>query len=534
MFSINFTTIPGRTGRSLFRSPVLRTFWLALATASIGWHSVLSVDAAEVLTRPNIVYILADDLGPGDVAAFNRQSKIATPNMDKLASQGMRFTDAHSGSAVCTPTRYGVLTGRYAWRTRLQKGVCWGYSPPLIAKDRLTVASLVQRFGYRTACVGKWHLGLKWGLEDEQNPPLGNQDETWEKIDFTQAISSGPNEIGFDYFFGIPASLDMHPHVYIKNHRVTMVPTEILPGSVGKKYWRSGPVGDDFKHVEVLDKLTEKAVEFIQAQTADKPFLLYFPLTAPHNPIIPQQRFQNQSGLNEWGDFVMQVDWTVGEVMNALQQSGLAKNTLFIVTSDNGATPSADFPFLVEHGHNPSHVYRGHKADLFEGGHRVPFIARWPKVIEVGSSCSDTICHTDLLATVADITDFTLPAAAGEDSVSMMPLFEQTATNPIRDATVHHSIDGSFAIRRGNWKLLLCSGSGGWSEPRAAKARKAKLPTIQLYDLASDIAESTNVASEHPDVVEQLISLLKRYVDQGRSTPGRPQANDVKVQIGAS
>ena len=534
MFSINFTTIPGRTGRSLFRSPVLRTFWLALATASIGWHSVLSVDAAEVLTRPNIVYILADDLGPGDVAAFNLQSKIATPNIDKLASQGMRFTDAHSGSAVCTPTRYGVLTGRYAWRTRLQKGVCWGYSPPLIAKDRLTIASLVQRFGYRTACVGKWHLGLKWGLEDEQNLPLGNRDETWEKIDFTQAISSGPNEIGFDYFFGIPASLDMHPHVYIKNHRVTMVPTKILPGSVGKKYWRSGPVGDDFKHVEVLDKLTEKAVEFIQAQTADNPFLLYFPLTAPHNPIIPQQRFQNQSGLNEWGDFVMQIDWTVGEVMNALQKRGLAKNTLFIVTSDNGATPSADFPFLVEHGHNPSHVYRGHKADLFEGGHRVPFIARWPKVIEVGSSCRDTICHTDLLATVAEITGFTLPADAGEDSVSMVPLFEQTATGPLRDATVHHSIDGSFAIRRGNWKLLLCSGSGGWSEPRAAKARKANLPTIQLYDLASDIAESTNVASEHPDVVEQLISLLKRYIDQGRSTPGRPQANDVKVQIGAS
>ena len=213
MFSIAFTT--SRTGCSLFRLPLSRTMWVGLATASISWQGVLNVDAAEALTRPNIVYILADDLGPGDVAAFNLQSKIATPNMDKLASQGMRFTDAHSGSAVCTPTRYGVLTGRYAWRTRLHKGVCWGYSPPLIAKDRLTVASLVQRFGYRTACVGKWHLGLKWGLEDEQNSPLGNRDETWEKIDFTQAISSGPNEMGFDYFFGIPASLDMHPHVYL-------------------------------------------------------------------------------------------------------------------------------------------------------------------------------------------------------------------------------------------------------------------------------------------------------------------------------
>jgi len=533
MFSITFTTIPDRTDRFVSQPAIVRAVPLVLAIACIGWQSTLNVDAAEDLTRPNIVYILADDLGPGDVTAFNSQSKIATPNMDMLASQGMRFTDAHSGSAVCTPTRYGVLTGRYAWRTRLQRGVGWGYSPPLIAADRLTVASLVQPLGYRTACVGKWHLGLKWGLQDEQDPPLERRDETWEKIDFTQPISSGPNEVGFDYFFGIAASLDMHPHVYIKNHRVTTVPTKIVPESVGKKCWRAGPIGDDFKHIEVLDKLTEKAVRFIEAQTPDKPFLLYFPLTAPHKPIIPQPRFQNQSGLNDWGDFVMQVDWTVGEVMNALQKKGLADNTLLMVTSDNGATPGADFPFLVERGHNPSHVYRGHKADLFEGGHRVAFIARWPKVIKVGSSSSDTICHTDLLATVADITGFTLPDNAGEDSVSMLPLFMQTATGPIREATVHHSINGSFAIRRGKWKLLLCGGSGGWSNPRPAKARKANLPSIQLYDLVTDIAESVNVAAEHPDVVDQLKSLLKRYVDEGRSTPGRPQANDGEVQMGA-
>jgi len=328
------------------RKPRMRALAVLLSLCCQGLNARLSAaeQGTAKTTRPNIVYILADDLGIGDVSAFNPDGKISTPHIDKLAARGMRFTDAHSGSAVCTPTRYGVLTGRYAWRSRLKRGVLWGYSVPLISEDRLTVAALLKKQGYRTACVGKWHLGLKWGLKDESKPPQDRSNETWENIDFTKPISLGPNELGFEYFFGISASLDMHPHVYIENNRVTELPTTITPGSKGKKFWREGPIANGFQHIEVLDKLTQKSVQYIESQKGDKPFFLYFPLSAPHKPIIPSDRFQNKSGLNEWGDFVMQVDWTVGQVMQALEKKGLEKNTLFILTSDNGATPGADSP----------------------------------------------------------------------------------------------------------------------------------------------------------------------------------------------
>ena len=487
--------------------------------------------AAKTNTRPNIVYMLADDLGIGDVKAFNPQGQIRTPSMDQLAQQGMRFTDAHSGSAVCTPTRYGVLTGRYAWRTRLQSGVCWGYSRPLIAPHRLTVASLLKKLGYNTGCIGKWHLGLQWALKDPQRVPSDRPQERWDNVDFSKPIASGPREVGFDHFFGISASLDMHPHVYIENDRVTSVPTRIAPASGGKKFWRKGPIGDDFKHVEVLDRLTEEAVQFVKQQSAEKPFFLYFPLTAPHKPIIPSKKYLGKSKLNEWGDFVMQVDWVIGQVLEAIESQGLANNTLFIVTSDNGATPGADFKLLGSKGHDPSAQFRGHKADIFEGGHRVAFVARWPTVIQPGTTSAHTICHTDLIATVADITGVALPNNAGEDSYSMLPLMKQTAKGPTREATVHHSVNGSFAIRQGRWKLCYCPGSGGWSQPRPAKARQEKLPTRQLFDLVNDIAETKNIAEQQPQVVTHLTSILERYIQRGRSTPGATQSNDRTVRF---
>ena len=481
--------------------------------------------------RPNIVYILADDLGIGDVRAFNPTGKVATPSMDRLAAEGMRFTDAHSGSAVCTPTRYGVLTGRYAWRTRLRSGVCWGYSVPLIAEKRMTVASMLKQQGYNTGCVGKWHLGLKWAIKNSQQVPSDDPKEPWDNIDFSRPISSGPNQVGFDYFFGISASLDMHPHVYIENDRVTRVPDQVARASGGMKFWRKGPIGSDFTHVDVLDKLTEKAVAYINQQSNDQPFFLYFPLTAPHKPIIPTDKFLNKSGLNEWGDFVMQVDWTVGQVMAAIQSKGFSDNTLLIVTSDNGATPGADFAALGQIGHDPSYHFRGHKADIFEGGHRVAFVARWPAVIKAGTTSDETICHTDLLATAAEITRFELPGQAGEESVSILPLMNETSTGLVRKGTIHHSINGSFAIRQGKWKLCFCPGSGGWSDPRPPKARQDQLPPVQLYDLSTDIAETTNLQAKHPDIVEKLTSLLQRNVDHGRSTPGEHQPNDRSVRF---
>lgn len=502
-----------------------------LAAVLVVASFVCETTSAADTTRPNIVYILADDLGIGDVHAFNPDGKIATPAMDRLAAEGMRFTDAHSGSAVCTPTRYGVLTGRYSWRTRLQSGVCWGYSVPLIASGRMTVASLLREQGYNTGCVGKWHLGLKWGLKDPTKIPTDNAKEPWDNIDFTKPISSGPNQVGFDHFFGISASLDMHPHVYIENDRVTAVPDRIAPASAGNKFWRKGPIGDDFKHVEVLDRLTDEAVKYVTAQSDDKPFFLYFPLTAPHKPIIPNEKFLNKSGLNEWGDFVMQVDATISRVMEAVEKKGLAENTLFIVTSDNGATPGADFDVLGNKGHDPSYHFRGHKADIFEGGHRVAFIARWPAVIKAGTTSEQTICHTDLLATAADITGFKLPANAGEDSTSILPLMKQETTDQVREGTVHHSVNGSFAIRSGKWKLCFCPGSGGWSTPRPPKARQDKLPNVQLYDLSTDIAESGNVREKHPEVVEQMTLLMQRYIEQGRSTQGASQTNDAEISL---
>ncbi|MCH2125305.1 MAG: arylsulfatase [Pirellulaceae bacterium] len=510
---------------------VHRCNFLLAICLSITWQSAVAFATELQTNRPNIVYILADDLGIGDLQSFNAEGKIATPNIDELAAGGMRFTDAHSGSAVCTPTRYGVLTGRYAWRTRLQSGVCWGYSTPLIDRGRMTVASLLKSQGYHTGCVGKWHLGLEWALKDKNKKPSDNPNESWHNIDFTRPISSGPNQIGFNYFFGISASLDMHPYVYIENDRVTQVPEQIVARSNGKKFWREGPISNDFKHVEVLDRLTEKAVKYIHSQSSAKPFFLYLPLTAPHKPIIPDSRFLDQSGLNEWGDFVMQVDWTIGQVKETLEAKGLSENTLFIVTSDNGATPGADFPALGKHGHDPSGKLRGHKADIFEGGHRVAFVAHWPAVIKAGTVTEFPICHTDLLATVADILDFELPADAGEDSVSILPFMNQTTKEPLREAVVHHSVNGSFAIRHGQWKLCFCPGSGGWSSPRPPQARKEELPSVQLYDLAADLGETKNLQGSKPLVVEKLTALMQRYVDQGRSTVGEKQANGRRVQF---
>ena len=475
-------------------------------------------------SHPNIVYILADDLGYGDVSCLNKGSKIHTPNLDKLAKAGMIFADAHSGSAVCTPTRYGILTGRYSWRSRLKKGVLNGYSDHLIENGRMTVASMLKEHGYHTACIGKWHLGWNWQM-NQSNP---------KEIDYSQPILNGPNSNGFDYSFTIPASLDMSPYVYVEDNHVTAVPDREIEGQGKPGFYRKGPIAGDFVHEEVLGRLTEKAVAYINGRASvnqKAPFFLYFPLTAPHTPILPTKEFRGKSKTNEYGDFVLQVDWTVGQVMKALKDNGFEDNTLLIFTSDNGCSPSANFDELAQFSHDPSYVFRGTKADIFEGGHRVPYISRWPARIKAGSVCDDTICLTDLMATAAEIVNFQLPDTAGEDSVSTLPDLLGTATKPVREATVHHSINGSFSIRQGKWKLELCPGSGGWSEPKPGSKETKKLPPVQLYDLSTDIGETTNVQDQHPDVVKRLTTLLQDYVDRGRSTPGAPQSNNGQVNI---
>ena len=462
--------------------------------------------------KPNVVYILADDLGYGDLKSMNPEGKIKTPGSDQMAREGMVFTDAHSNSAVCTPTRYGVLTGRYAFRSRMKKGVLNGYSSYLIENGRMTVPSFLKNQGYHTAIIGKWHLGWDW-------------EKNGEKVDYSKPVENGPKEKGFEYSYGHCGSLDMAPYVWVENGMPTAVPTKET-GRTKKEskngWWRKGPTSPDFDHEDVLPNLTRRAVKYIKEQVKnEKPFFLYLALPSPHTPVLPTPEFKGKSGLDSaYADFVTMTDDTVKQVLDALKEGGGDENTLFIFTSDNGCSPEADFAELEEQGHDPSFIYRGHKADIFEGGHRVPFIVRWPAKVKAGTSCDDPTCLTDLLATMAEVLGQKLPADAGEDSVSMLPNLIGESKQPVREAVVHHSINGTFAIRQGKWKLIDAPHSGGWSRPKPAqKALYKDLPKIQLYDLKKDPAESRNVSVENPSIVKKLKTLLEKYRENGRSVP---------------
>ena len=459
---------------------------------------------APAARQPNIVIILADDLGYGDLRSYNAASKIPTVNLDRFAAEGMRFTDAHSPSSVCSPTRYGLLTGRYAWRTRMKKGVLNGYSPLLIEPGRWTLASLVKQRGYATAAIGKWHLGLGAA----------------EPADFSQRLEPGPNTVGFDYFFGIPASLDMPPYVFVENHAATVPPTGTTAASEmrrkgGDGFWRAGAIAPGFTHEGVLPALTEKAVSFIEKQSPAKPFLLYLPLTAPHTPWMPTAEFRGKSGADYYGDFVAQVDAAVGRVLRALERANVGGNTLVIFTSDNGAhwLPSD----IEKWGHRANDGLRGQKSDIWEAGHRIPFIARWPGKIKAGRTRPDLVCLTDLFATVAAIVDVPLPRDAAEDSFSLLPtLLGRKRHAPIREAIVHHSGDGTFGIREGPWKLALALGSHGFSEPRSITPKPGEAEG-QLYNLADDPQEQRNLWLQKPEIVARLTALLKKYQTEGRS-----------------
>jgi len=489
---------------------------LFLSLSLIMFTSACKQQSMEAL--PNIIYILADDLGYGDISAMNPEAAWETTYIDQIASEGMLFTDAHTGSAVCSPTRYGVLTGRYSWRTSLKQGVLWSWDPPLIQEDETTVGSMLQGEGYTTACVGKWHLGLGWQYHAE-NP---------DSVDFSKAVTGGPTALGFDYFFGITASLDIPPYVYLENDLPTMVPVKYTLNPSEYSWWRKGLTGADFVHEEVLPVLTRKALGFIDrhiADNTDKPFFLYFPLPAPHTPILPTEEFEGKSETNPYGDFMLQVDHTVGQILNSLEEHGIAENTLIIFTSDNGCSPEANFEVLAKYGHKPSYHFRGHKADIYEGGHRVPFMVRWPGHIKAGEESNEVICLTDLLATVADIAGTSLDESAGVDSYSMLPAMLGKQKLPLREATIHHSVNGSFAIRKGPWKLILCPGSGGWSDPKPNAPEIASLPPYQLYNLDQDVGEAENLMEQYPEVVEELSELLKQYIADGRSTVGPKQLN---------
>lgn len=494
--------------------------------------------SAEKPRGPNIVVILADDLGYGDVGCYG--GRIATPVLDRLAADGMRFTDAHSGSAVCSPTRYGLVTGRYAWRTKLQRGVLGGLSPRLIEPGRMTIASLLKSQGYATACVGKWHLGMDWVVKPgkEISELSIETPEQAFNVDHSQPITNGPTSVGFDEYFGISASLDMVPYTFIHNDRVTVNPTEsrnflMMLGHSDDRSTRLGPAAPGFEAEDVLPTLIRHAGEWIDGRAADardgKPFFLYLPLASPHTPIYPSPEWRGKSGMNPYADFVMQNDAAIGEVLTALERNGLTQSTLVIVTSDNGCSPQAKIDELEQHQHFPSGPLRGHKADLFEGGHRIPFIARWPGHVAAGSRSDALICLTDVLATAAEIIGQSVPPEAAEDSISILPILKGEPGR--REHLVSHSVNGSFAIRRGDWKLLLCPDSGGWSAPRPGTKAAQGLPPRQLYNLRADLKEQTNLVDQQPEQAASLLALLEEFVANGRSTPGPKQSNAVPVVI---
>ncbi|NLT70677.1 MAG: arylsulfatase [Verrucomicrobiaceae bacterium] len=515
-------------------------FLVGFLSGAIGGGGLLAqtaaADSPRSSSRPNLIFILADDLGYGDLACNNPDSKIPTPHADRLAAEGMRFTDAHSPSAVCTPTRYSLLTGRYHWRSRLKQGVLDGFSPPLIEADRVTVASFLQQQGYATACVGKWHLGLQWtrtdgSLESADRAEQGGVRPGYD-IDYTKGFRGGPLALGFDRYFGISASLNMPPFCYLENEEVVHPPT------MRQERLREAPFvatdeglrSPDFTNYGVLPRLAGEALSFLENHAAtapEQPFFLYFPLPSPHLPVMTNQEYIGKSEAGLYGDFVVETDAMVGAVLETLDRLELAEDTIVIFSSDNGglfhwweAKESDDLAHykvagrgaaMREYGHQGNAWMRGTKADIWEGGHRVPFLVRWPGHTPAGSVSDELVDLTDLLATMADITGEELPAGAGPDSVSLLPaLLSTKPEKAVRDHTVHLSFRGVFAIRQGPWKLIPGHrGSGGFSAPRDLDPAKVGGPAGQLYHLGEDRAETKNRYDDEPEVVARLSKLLE-------------------------
>jgi len=503
---------------------------------------VASGEAKAKTKHPNIVYILADDLGYGDVSCYNSESKITTPRIDRLAAEGMRFTDVHTPSAVCTPTRYGILTGRYAWRTRLKYRVLDGLDPPLIEEGRLTVADLLKQHGYDTACIGKWHLGMQWTDKDGQPVPAVPVDRktrprVGDDVDYTRQITGGPTARGFDWYFGISASLNMSPFCYIEGDRPVRLPvldqprisTEFI--SVDK-----GVRSPDFTIYGVMPRLAGEAVGYLERhakERPDSPFFLYAPLTSPHLPLVPNEEYRGASKAGHYGDFVVETDAFVGAVLEALDRTGQTDNTLVIFTSDNGGLyhywepqesddvnhykVRARGQYIKQFGHQGNAHLRGTKADIWEGGHRVPFIVRWPGKTPLGEVSNELLELTDLLATCAELVAAKLPTNMGEDSRNALPALLKSKTDkPVREFAIHHSLWGVFAIRQGPWKLIPHRGSGGFTFPKELDPKVVGGPPGQLYHLRDDPSETKNVWNKHPDVVKRLSELLAKTQAKGK------------------
>ena len=481
--------------------------------------------------KPNIIVILADDFGVGDIQEHYPENKIPTPNLDNLVRGGMSFTDAHSSSAVCSPTRYSLLTGRYNWRTPLQEWVLACYEPPLIRPERITMPEFLKEHGYATACIGKWHLGWYWpGDQPSQRLEEPNvlRHGVW---DFTKTIEGGPIEHGFDYYFGTHVP-NFPPFTFIENDRVYIQPTELYEhaahqGIYMPRVFDSMPMAPGWKFEDILPEITRRAVSYIHSQSREAhPFFLYFSMTSPHEPVSPSERFRGKSGIAPIADFVMETDWSAGEIIKAVSDAGISDNTLIIFTADNGHSHYTGWEELVRAGHAPSGPYRGHKADIWEGGHRVPFIAWWKGKIKAGSSSDQLVCLSDIYATVHElVSGEELPSGQGEDSFSLLDNLLDNGPGSARDNIVSHSVHGEFAYRSKGWKIVF-------RLPESSRAKSRGKPAkVELYNLQADIAEKFDSAAFHPQKIDQLTEELRDIVERGTSREGPAGRNDVRVRF---
>ena len=471
-------------------------------------------------TNPNVILIYVDDMGYGDASCLNPNAKFQTPNIDRLAKEGMTFTDGHSSDTVCTPSRYGLLTGRYSWRTTMKRGVMGAEGTCLIADGRMTLASFFQENGYITGMVGKWHLGMDF--PDEK----GNRDWSKPTIDM-------PLDKGFDYFWGIPASMNYGVLAWFDGRMAKTPPslfTRKKTNQIAFSDYRIKPpydikplnssdleVASDFIDINCLDYFTNQSIKWLEEQTKlakdGKPFMLYLAYTSPHKPVIPLNRFRGQGRAGAYGEFMIETDWHVGRVLDWLDKNKLADNTVVVFTSDNG--PENTWRRRIEKfNHHSNGIYREGKRSIYEGGHRVPFFVRWPNKVKAASKWSLPVCQTDFLATFADMLGEKLPDNSGEDSVSFYrALTGQVA--PQRLAMIHHGMRGRYAVREGKWKLIM------ESERKDSKR--------ELYNLSTDPGEASNLIMKHPDVANRLGKRITEIIQNGRTTPGRPQKNDTAL-----
>ncbi len=479
-------------------------------------------------STPNVVIVFADDMGYGDPQVYNPRSRIPTPNIDALAARGMRFLDAHTASSVCTPSRYGLLTGRYPWRSRLPVGIVNSWGGPVIRQDRLTLGNALQSKGYVTACIGKWHLGWDWPVREggylsdelEGVNVRGDYRPYGLRVDFSRPVRHGPTARGFDYYFGDDVP-NFPPYAYIENDRVLGNPSDRMPANKGQ---RAGPMTPGWDLWAVQPTITAKAVEWLaeQASYPEVPFFLYLPLLGPHTPIVPNAESRGQSQAGQYGDWVHQMDAILGRIVAVLEQSGAMDNTIVLFTSDNGSparsgigTFGATNTVTELYSHVPNAPWRGLKADAWEAGHRVPLIVRWDGKVQPSSLSDATVCLTDIFATVSQIVGFQMPPDSGEDSFSLLPLLTGRG-HYRRTETVHHSQRGFFAVRKGGWKLILGDGSGGFSSPRGQPVQPGE-EGMQLYLLAEDPGERRNLATARPEIRDNLVADLARIRTAGRS-----------------